>query len=178
MLYVTHDQVEALVLSDVIAVMHEGRIVQAGTPREIYEQPQTAFVADFVGSTNLIPGTVLHADPQGRCSVRTAGGTLDCVTAAPVQPGRAVMVSVRPEDVTIADRGGDPPRWDGVLEETVFLGGAVDCRVRVGSLVVRVAARPSTALSLGSAVGLEFDAGRAIALPIRLEDTGREGARV
>ncbi|MDR7420104.1 MAG: ABC transporter ATP-binding protein [Armatimonadota bacterium] len=177
MLYVTHDQVEALVLSDAIAIIHEGRIVQAGTPRAIYERPQTAFVADFIGSTNLFPGTVLRAGPQARCSVQTAGGVLDCVAASPVQPGCSVNVSVRPEDVTIVDRRATVPQWDGVLEEAVFLGGSVDCRVRVGPLVVRVAARPSVPLALGSQIGLEFNSDRAVALPIQPEDAGRESQR-
>ena len=61
--YVTHDQSEALALSHEIAVMNEGRVVQIGTPREIYEQPQDKFVADFVGSTNFIAGTVSSRSP-------------------------------------------------------------------------------------------------------------------
>src|SRR5262249_61147930 len=68
--YVTHDQSEALALSHEIAVMNDGRVIQVGTPREIYEQPKNQFVADFVGTTNFITGTVTAAqDSNGRCLI-------------------------------------------------------------------------------------------------------------
>src|SRR5215470_11608637 len=75
-IYVTHDQSEALALSHEIAVMNEGKVVQIGSPRQIYEQPANRFVADFVGQTNFVGGTVTALEGAGRCRVRTALGEL------------------------------------------------------------------------------------------------------
>ena len=109
--YVTHDQSEALALSHEIAVMNEGRVVQVGTPRQIYEQPTDQFVADFVGSTNFIGGTVDRRIADGRCVVRSAMGELKAHASEGVSRNMAVIVSVRPEDVELSE--GPPPTADG-----------------------------------------------------------------
>ncbi len=102
--YVTHDQSEALSLSHEIAVMSDGRIVQIGTPRAIYEQPTNRFVADFVGQTNFVAGTVTALDGAGRCRVRTGLGELKVLAADGLAPDAAVVVSVRPEDVELSEQ--------------------------------------------------------------------------
>ncbi|MBI5157898.1 MAG: ABC transporter ATP-binding protein [Acidimicrobiia bacterium] len=89
--YVTHDQGEALTMSDRIGVMHEGRLLQVGTPQEIYERPTSRFVAGFIGEINLLPATVIDHD-----SVRLAGGRL-VAAATGVAPGSEVTVALRPE---------------------------------------------------------------------------------
>ena len=94
--YVTHDQTEALALSHEIAVMSDGFIVQIGTPRQIYEQPTNQFVADFVGQTNFVGGTVTAVDGAGRCRVKTAIGELKVLATDGVARDAAVVVSVRP----------------------------------------------------------------------------------
>ena len=94
--YVTHDQTEALSLSHEIAVMSDGFIVQIGTPRQIYEQPTNQFVADFVGQTNFVGGTVTAVDGAGRCRVKTALGELKVLATDGVARDAAVVVSVRP----------------------------------------------------------------------------------
>jgi iron(III) transport system ATP-binding protein len=100
--YVTHDQSEALALSHEIAVMNEGRVVQVGTPRQIYEQPTDKFVADFVGSTNFIGGTV--DDARGRQLRRALGhGRAQGACGEGVEQNRRVIVSVRPEDVELSE---------------------------------------------------------------------------
>jgi len=165
MLYVTHDQVEALSMSDRVAVMHQGQIVQVGAPREIYERPGTPFVADFVGSTNLLRGVVVAAPlepPWWR--VETAGGPLRCLMTVPAQPGTAVLVSIRPEDVFVRNGEADPGAWVGVLEEVIFLGGVVDCRIRVRDLVLRAHAHPSQVFRPGDRVHLQFNPERLIAV--------------
>jgi iron(III) transport system ATP-binding protein len=98
--YVTHDQVEALAMSNIVAVMHEGRINQIGSPREIYERPANRFVADFIGSTNLLPGRVVGGSGGVR-GVQTAGGTVACVVPDDAPAGSDVVVSIRPEDVIV-----------------------------------------------------------------------------
>jgi len=122
-LYVTHDQEEALTLSDRIAVMNHGRILQEGTPEEIYESPLSRFVADFIGQTNFFRGEVVDSgDPT---VVRDDGGlVLRCAPAEWASPGTRVAVAVRPEKVVPADPTA-PNRVAGVLERVSYLGDLV-----------------------------------------------------
>ncbi|GAA0520924.1 ABC transporter ATP-binding protein [Deinococcus depolymerans] len=94
--FVTHDQEEALVMSDRIAVMNRGRVEQLGRAEELYERPRTAFVANFLGSSNLIPGTVLSVDGP-EATVQTEHGPLRTTHGAGLRPGQSVTLSVRPE---------------------------------------------------------------------------------
>jgi spermidine/putrescine transport system ATP-binding protein len=94
--FVTHDQEEALVMSDRIAVMNRGRVEQLGRAEELYERPRTAFVANFLGSSNLIPGTVQEVLP-GAAVVRTVHGPLTTRHAAGLKVGQEVVLSIRPE---------------------------------------------------------------------------------
>ncbi len=100
---VTHDQGEALAVSDRIAIMDGGRIEQIGNPDDVDERPETRFVARFIGTTNFIPGTAEIATRAGEvCPVRTRGGTLAALTSAAVVAGQSVMAAVRPERLRIA----------------------------------------------------------------------------
>ncbi|ALW90377.1 Fe3+/spermidine/putrescine ABC transporter ATP-binding protein [Deinococcus actinosclerus] len=94
--FVTHDQEEALVMSDRIAVMNRGRVEQLGRAEELYERPRTAFVANFLGSSNLIEGTVLTVDGH-EATVQTEHGPLRTTHGAGLRPGQSVTLSVRPE---------------------------------------------------------------------------------
>jgi spermidine/putrescine transport system ATP-binding protein len=95
--FVTHDQEEALVMSDRIAVMNRGRIEQLGRAEDLYERPRTAFVANFLGSSNLIPGTVAELTPEGGAVVRTVHGPLLTLHGAGLRVGQDVTLSIRPE---------------------------------------------------------------------------------
>ena len=121
--FVTHDQEEALTMSDRITVMSAGEIQQIGTAHEIYEKPRHRFVAGFIGETNLLDVTVEHVS-NGRCGCRLANGAmLECEAAERPRPGSAGCVSIRPERLSIAKRGvagGDP--LTGVISRTVYLG--------------------------------------------------------
>jgi ABC-type Fe3+/spermidine/putrescine transport system ATPase subunit len=97
-LYVTHDQEEALTMADRIVVMNQGAIDQVGTPQEIYRHPTTAFVADFVGSMNFLPGTFLAPD-----KVKVGGLTFDCPAQDGLAPAQKVNLCIRPEDVRVRD---------------------------------------------------------------------------
>jgi putative spermidine/putrescine transport system ATP-binding protein len=104
---VTHDQDEAMSVSDRIAVMNEGRIEQLGTPVDIYDRPETLFVNSFIGSSNLLPGVVEQADGSG-CLVRVEADTRWHVIARePFPVGAKVLVSIRPEQLVLGDEGGD-----------------------------------------------------------------------
>src|SRR5215467_14833807 len=108
--YVTHDQSEALTLSDLVVVMDRGRILQVGPPRMLYEAPETDFVADFLGGANLIPGKIA-GEVDDDVTVALSGGDTIRVhrTAIPVAPGTSVQVMVRPEDVLVARSRVDDP---------------------------------------------------------------------
>ena len=126
-LYVTHDQEEALTLSDRIAVMNHGRILQEGIPEEIYERPRSRFVADFIGQTNFFRGQVEGTGPV--TVVRDeAGMVLRCGPADWASVGMHVAVSVRPEKVVPAD-GAGPNSVSGVLERVSYLGDLVQYHV-------------------------------------------------
>jgi len=103
-IYVTHDQSEALALSHEIAVMSDGFIKQVGTPRQIYETPNSPFVADFVGTTNFIGGTVSSLESGGRCLVSSAVGEIKAHAGEGVAKNKTVIVSVRPEDVELSEQ--------------------------------------------------------------------------
>src|SRR6185437_259530 len=101
-IYVTHDQAEALAVSDWIVVMKDGRIVERGRPLDIYRYPRHVFTAQFLGTTNLIPGTVETVDAgAGRVKVTTAVGPITGIDRSrALTPGAKVQVSIRPEDLS------------------------------------------------------------------------------
>jgi spermidine/putrescine transport system ATP-binding protein len=161
--YVTHDQEEALTMSDRLAVMDRGRVVQVGSPREVYEQPATAYVADFLGIANL-----LDVDCVGPGAVRCGDRTLRCgVTPT---SGRAKLV-VRPERVRVHGHGVDGPNHvPGLIDRLVYLGATTQLAVRLahGALVHALVTNADGALDLesGTAVTLElpYDALRVLPL--------------
>jgi putative spermidine/putrescine transport system ATP-binding protein len=125
--YVTHDQEEALSLSDRVVVMSEGRIEQIGAPAEIYNFPATPFVASFVGTLNLLPATIL--DPgAGRLAI--AGQEIRAAKANTAGADQKVTVALRPEAVELGEAGG-PNRLTGEVEDVSFLGSIVRTRIRI-----------------------------------------------
>jgi iron(III) transport system ATP-binding protein len=165
--YVTHDQTEALALSHEIAVMNEGRVVQVGTPRQIYEQPADQFVADFVGITNFIGGTVT-ALGDGRCVVSSAVGELKAHASEGVSTNATVIVSVRPEDVELSEQPPTAADGDNVCKGTVdakdFLGDYLDFHVKVGDVVLLAKAHPSLRTPTGDPIYLRMKADKCVAI--------------
>ena len=165
--YVTHDQSEALALSHEIAVMNEGRVVQVGTPRQIYEQPRDKFVADFVGTTNFIAGTVTALE-DGRCTVSSAMGELKAHAGAGVAGNAAVIVAVRPEDVELSQAVPVAADGDNVCKGTVaaadFLGDYLDFHVKVGDVVLQAKAHPSLRTPAGEQIYLRIKAEKCVAI--------------
>jgi iron(III) transport system ATP-binding protein len=141
--YVTHDRIEALSLSDTVAVMREGRIVEIGTPRQIYFDSDRRFVADFIGRANLIEGRV-SAVSATHTLVESPFGAIACHKEAGVSPGAAVAVCIRPEFIQIID--GDPGRrpnvFRGRVASLVFVGEACEGEIRIGDtpLIARLTA--------------------------------------
>ena len=163
--YVTHDQSEALALSHAIAVMKGGRIEQIGTPREVYERPATAFVAEFVGSTNFVPGTVRGPDAAaGFYGVSCGFGELR-VHGEGLAAGDKVSVSVRPEDVHLSEsRPEGANTWAGTVDQKVFLGEAVDFQVVIGGQKLQSRAHPSLRTRVGEPIYVRIDAEKCVAL--------------
>ena len=121
--FVTHDQTEALVMSDRIAIMNAGRIVQFGTPQEIYTRPSSIFVSDFIGQTNLLPGEVVAADSAGVQFRLRTGGVVKAGAPVPLSAGSKAVLSVRPENIRLAKNADGALR--GTVRESVYLGSSV-----------------------------------------------------
>ncbi len=161
--YVTHDQAEAMVLADRIAVMRDGRLQQIGPPEEIYRRPSNAWVAEFIGLSNFIRGTVTGRE-NGQLVVRTAAGTFTC--AGEAHTGQEVFVCVRPEAFHFGE--SHPNRIYGTVRERVFLGNLFDYRVEgPGGLQLRVQSDPSQSFPPGGTVALSFDSSAAWAVDAR-----------
>jgi len=161
-LFVTHDQIEALSMSDRIAVMDGGKIVQEGTPQEIYHQPTNEFVASFIGSTNLFQGEVEGpAATPGRSRVRTDFGLIECDTEPGTDQAPTVILAIRPEDIVL-HRSGAPAGLDhpNVYESRIgiglFTGTSVEYYLDVGSTLIQGRTGSRMQLQRGDAVHVEI----------------------
>jgi spermidine/putrescine transport system ATP-binding protein len=174
-LFVTHDQEEALAMSDRIAVMNRGRVEQVGTPEEIYHAPATVFVAGFIGEANLLGGTV--ADERGgQVQVRLTAGSRIAIPGAAV--GRAVIVMVRPESIELRrdEPPGEGPRLRATVVELAFQGAVVRCFLRDANgleLVAHVRSdRQPQGLERGALLWAHWEAGACRLLPGEADGTG------
>ncbi len=165
-LYVTHDQEEALVMSDRISVMDQGRIVQVGTPSEVYQQPATKFVAAFLGETNLLEGA-LGADLDGTRMLSLDEGSSIRLEGVTADPGD-VVVSVRPEDVMV--RGAVDCGAAGLTAEVtsaVYLGDSwrFECRTSAGTILVCRQQAHEKTYPEGTRVEVAVRPGKAVIFP-------------
>ena len=160
-IYVTHDQEEALTMSDRIAVMNAGRIVQLAPPREIYEDPRTTFVANFVGVSNLLAGEVRER-ANGSTTIELDGGwRFGKTLQRPLTVGEKVLVAVRPEKLRVASPGRG---LRGQLEDFVYLGSRATLVIRLASDRLVQIEDPTAQLGkgmdrVGQPVAVEWDAG-------------------
>ena len=161
--YVTHDQGEAMAISDRIVLMDQGEIVQIGTGRQLYETPVTRFVAEFVGLSNFIPGTLVgEPDAAGFVDIEIAGGTVLRGASLPGTTGTDVLLSIRPEAVKVrALEAGERPEG-GILaevEDVVYMGNVGDLFVRFGETRLRtqVVASDLDATPVGSKVRIDLN---------------------
>jgi iron(III) transport system ATP-binding protein len=163
--YVTHDQSEALALSHEIAVMNEGRIIQVGSPRDIYEHPRTRFVADFIGRTNLLEAKVIAADGPGHYRLGTVLGELHGSSTDSLRIGDTVALSLRPEDIELAEeRLQGENVCSGTVSAKVFLGDTVDFQVSIGDYLLLATAHPSLRTPVGDPIFLRISSEKCIAL--------------
>jgi iron(III) transport system ATP-binding protein len=178
-LFVTHEQIEALTMSDVVAVMRDGRIVQAASPTEIYLRPSEPYIADFIGKANLIAAELAsHGDGK----VATAAsdiGPIACRAVHGIDVGMRVYVVIRPENIAIANGQDAAPanRFRGQVRELSFLGNLLDCFVDVGPQTLRVQVHPLNAPARGETVELHLPEQHCMAIRAgELAPAGRKGA--
>jgi iron(III) transport system ATP-binding protein len=166
--YVTHDQSEALALSDQIAVIAHGRIIQIGSPQDIYFRPANAFVARFVGATNLLPGRLIGA-LAGRGEVEVLSGRrIRCVVPQQIDDLSAVSVSVRPESIRLLrdpPAGGNENCLSGRISGVTFLGASRRIDVLSDGVALQVSTASDLDLPADAEVWLAFAPERAVALP-------------
>jgi iron(III) transport system ATP-binding protein len=150
-LFVTHEQIEALTMSDTVAVMKDGVVVQQGAPADIYGKPAEAFVADFIGRTNLLAGKV-----AGEGAVETPVGVLRCRLDPAMRAGDAVTVAIRPEHVALSldAAPGGANVVAGEIETVIYLGNLLECTVKAGAQTLRVQLHPSSPVARGARVQL------------------------
>ena len=169
-IYVTHDQAEALDMSDLVAVMDAGRVVQLASPRDVYFRPANAFVAGFVGATNLVHGTTRAAPSDGYAPVVVHGDqVLHCLFPHRVGAGEAVAISVRPETISLLEPGAAIPVRHNHLPGTVvsrgFLGAMNRYGICVGDTTMQANTGPEVDVLVGASVHLVFSCERSVAVP-------------
>ncbi len=162
--YVTHDQVEALSLSDIVAVMRDGKVMEVGPPQRLYEHPQTRFVAEFLGTTNLFTGLLAEVR-DGVAVVQTPQGQLAARgQVAGFRPGERVLASVRPEHVVVCGQPEEGPNvFPGTVTSALFEGTFTKYRVEIGGGAT-VLAYAALLWRPGDRVYVRFDPGRVILL--------------
>jgi iron(III) transport system ATP-binding protein len=163
-LYVTHDQAEAMVISDRVAVLDRGRLAQVGTAEDLFRRPRSRFVAEFIGKTNIIEATATGVDTVVRGALALRVGAKD------LTPGAAVLVSVRPHDIRLGAAASGPRAantFGAVVRRASYVGTAVDYQLAVegSDVTLRVTAPVSPRLAAGDAVTLALDPSVCVALP-------------
>jgi iron(III) transport system ATP-binding protein len=159
--YVTHDQAEALALSDMVAVIHGGKLQQFGTPDEVYKKPANRIVADFMGLVNLVPGKVTAAT-NGSGTIETAGGLkFEVPLGNGIGAGDSVEISIRPENIRLATShlaaSGNGTR--ATISERTFLGNISEYYASLDSgPTLRVQTHPAQVFTVGDKVSIEIDA--------------------
>ena len=135
--YVTHDLLETLVVSERIIVMNSGKIAQEGSPREVYFNPQDRFVTDFMGAGNIVKG-VTGDGPAGRFEVQTSFGLLSVTTAGEISQGGEALVAIRPEGMSLTESNHSGQAHPCEVVTAMFLGNFMEYLVHIGEDSLRV----------------------------------------
>ena len=158
--YVTHDQAEAMALSDRIAVMHAGEVAQVGPPRDVYARPATRTVADFMGLVNLVPGRVTRVAGEASLVAIGGNGTLSVALPAGAAEGQTVHVAIRPESLRLdpVEPGHPGVALAGRVVDVTFLGNLTDCHVTLDDGTrLRVQLDPRRVVAVGQPVQVHLD---------------------
>lgn len=149
--YVTHDQLEALTLSDEIAVMYQGKVLEKGTPMQIHAKPRCKFVADFIGIANLIKGTVKNG------CIETDIGSIKCGIPAHIENGSPVLLCVRPEAINVGKNLKGENVFHGSVETALYAGAFYDCWIKLGEYRLRAKVNPMIGINEGDEVCVKID---------------------
>ena len=156
-LFVTHDQAEALSMSDRVAVMGDGKIVQEGSPAEIYQRPQTRYVADFVGKANFVEATIGGWVDDRTVELSAMGERLRTACPGGLSTGDPVVLSIRPEELRTHPARPDRPNVvEGTIERVEFLGDMLECAVTAGGQRLLIRQSPYTQAARGQQIFVEF----------------------
>jgi spermidine/putrescine transport system ATP-binding protein len=171
-IFVTHDQEEALSMSDRVAVMRDGLIQQIGPPRDIYETPANAFVARFVGESNLLEGVITRRLDDGRADIAMENRVFPLSAPLSLSPGERVVVLLRPQDLQMEIVGPKQPgegRLTGVIKDRTYKGMTLDTLIRLDSGTVLRASEffdgDDAALTPGQRVAVGWTPNSARVLP-------------
>jgi ABC-type Fe3+/spermidine/putrescine transport system ATPase subunit len=163
-IYVTHDQAEAMSLSDRIVVMGDGQILQVGSPRQLYDEPADVRVARFLGRTNLFDARILDAGivdtgaPIARVKIEGSDASLSCRAAPDSAPGRPGSLSVRPEGVSVRPAGAPEPGLPGHVRSAIYLGNVSQLQVALAiGKTIEVQETTRQQWNVGDAVSIAFD---------------------
>lgn len=166
-IYVTHDQVEALTISDQIAVMEAGKIIEVGSPADIYLRPKSRFAANFIGLTNVIPGRKKAALAGDKMIVETAIGEIRCMVNDDLNQQKRLLILVRPESLRVSRTLPDAAEnvWSGKVKEKTFVGDFVDCQISCNDFLLRAKLDSYTDLAAGDSVYVSVDPVRCTTIP-------------
>jgi putative spermidine/putrescine transport system ATP-binding protein len=165
-IYVTHDQEEALSLSDRVVLMERGRIRQAGTPREVYLHPQSAYAANFLGARNLIPATVVERSGDAITVTGESGATLTGQPTGDLAPGDEAIIAIRPEHIEVSAAGtaSGPNTLTGTVVTVEFLGYGAELSIQ-GAISRDLIARTPDTWATGDRVDITLPPERLFVFP-------------
>ena len=154
--HVTHDQSEALAMSDRIVVMNNGRLIQEGSPDDVYNNPNSIFAADFVGTSNIIRGTVVEY--SNKLSLLCGNGLQGDVSHLSLKTGDSAVFSVRPEDINIYPKKKETVNFVGTGEivDHIYRGAHIQYEVKIGKDTLKVQVHPADSFKMGDMVSISF----------------------
>ena len=155
-IHVTHDQSEALAMSDRIVVMNNGKFIQEGSPVDVYNNPNNIFAADFVGTSNIIRGTVVEY--PDKLSLLCDNGLQVDVSHLPLKPGNSAVFSVRPEDIDIDPKKKETVNFVGTgkIVDHIYRGAHIQYEVKTGDDTLKVQVHPADSFKTGDVVSISF----------------------
>ena len=165
-LYVTHDQSEALSISDWVAVMNLGKVLDVGPPEKIYHHPQTRFTADFIGQTNILEGKIIETG-EGPARISTPLGDFFCLVPPESRPADAVLIFIRPENLEVlkANASSLENTFEGEIHSLTFLGEIRDCQIRAKDLILKTRLHTSFPCREKDRIRFRVDPASAICIP-------------
>ncbi|SEA38069.1 iron(III) transport system ATP-binding protein [Desulfuromusa kysingii] len=157
-IYVTHDRIEALALSDLIAVMRAGKIIEIGDPKKIYFNSDDKFVADFIGRANLIKGKIEKQEGE-HAIIASEIGSILALNSQGISVGQSAMLCVRPEFIRLAPEQGKQGQniFSGQMESLIFIGEAYEGEIRIGDTLLTTTIEPTANIVEGDKISISFD---------------------